>query len=200
MNHFIKTYDNALSESECNFVIDFINQSNLIRGKCGNGIVDLKSKDSNDFGMNLNHREGNYTTDNDTGNLYLKVNGIIFDALCKSIELYVKENPQLNDIAKWRYHPDYNLQKYFPNQAYHSSHCECDNLQHASRICAWMFYFNTIQDGGGTHFDSYDYTTNAVQGRCVIWPAYWTHFHHGIVSKTETKYIATGWINYVDSV
>jgi len=140
------------------------------------------------------------TTDNDTGNLYLKVNGIIFDALCKSIELYVKENPQLNDIAKWRYHPDYNLQKYFPNQAYHSSHCECDNLQHASRVCAWMFYFNTIQDGGGTHFDSYDYTTNAVQGRCVIWPAYWTHFHHGIVSKTETKYIATGWINYVDSV
>ena len=67
------------------------------------------------------------------------------------------------------------------------------------RVLAWMFYLNTITDGGGTYFDNYDLTMNAVQGRCVIWPAYWTHMHKGIVSKTETKYIATGWMNYIDS-
>ena len=33
----------------------------------------------------------------------------------------------------------------------------------------------------------------AEEGKGVIWPAYWTHIHHGIVSKTEVKYIATGW-------
>ena len=47
-----------------------------------------------------------------------------------------------------------------------------------------------------TYFTDYDFTTNAVEGRCVIWPAFFTHTHRGIVSKTETKYIATGWFQY----
>ena len=66
----------------------------------------------------------------------------------------------------------------------------------ANRILAWMFYLNTVTDGGGTYWDNYDLTMNAVKGRLVIWPAYFTHFHKGIVSKTETKYIATGWFQY----
>ena len=39
-------------------------------------------------------------------------------------------------------------------------------------------------------------TIRAKEGRVVIWPAFWTHFHNGIVSKTQTKYIATGWFMY----
>ena len=62
-----------------------------------------------------------------------------------------------------------------------------------------MFYLNTVKDGG-TYFENYDLSLEAVEGRLVIWPAYWTHFHRGIVSKTETKYIATGWFSFVDSV
>ena len=50
-----------------------------------------------------------------------------------------------------------------------------------------------VRDGGGTYFENYDRTIDAVEGRCVIWPAYWTHFHNGVVSNTQTKYIATGW-------
>ena len=61
-----------------------------------------------------------------------------------------------------------------------------------------MFYLNTVNDGG-TYFDNYDLTMNAVKGRCVIWPAFWTHMHKGVVSKTETKYIATGWISYINN-
>ena len=59
-----------------------------------------------------------------------------------------------------------------------------------------MFYLNTVTDGGGTYWDNYNLLINAVKGRLVIWPAYFTHFHKGIVSKTETKYIATGWFQY----
>ena len=40
-------------------------------------------------------------------------------------------------------------------------------------------------------------TTKAKEGRLIIWPAYWTHRHHGIVSKSQIKYIATGWYKYV---
>ena len=52
------------------------------------------------------------------------------------------------------------------------------------------------QDKGGTYFSTYNKTINAKEGRLVIWPAYFTHTHKGVVSKTQTKYIATGWHSY----
>ena len=43
-------------------------------------------------------------------------------------------------------------------------------------------------------------TTDAVEERLVIWPAYWTHEHHGLMSETQTKYIATGWYDFVNKL
>ncbi len=57
---------------------------------------------------------------------------------------------------------------------------------------------NTVTEGGGTRFDNFDMTVDAVEGRMVIWPPYWTHFHQGVVSNTQTKYIATGWYSFFD--
>ena len=31
----------------------------------------------------------------------------------------------------------------------------------------------------------------------LIWGSDWTFTHRGITSKTETKYIATGWLDYI---
>mgnify|MGYP001253549513 FL=1 len=58
-----------------------------------------------------------------------------------------------------------------------------------------MFYLNDVPDGG-TNFPTYNMTTDAVEGRLVLWPPYWTHAHHGIVSHTQVKYIATGWFAF----
>ena len=97
----------------------------------------------------------------------------------------------------WNVKAGYNLQKYLPGKGFYKNHCENVGGESVVRVLAWMFYLNTIKDGGGTYFTDYDYTTNAVEGRCVIWPAFFTHTHRGIVSKTETKYIATGWFQYI---
>ena len=53
-----------------------------------------------------------------------------------------------------------------------------------------------MTDGGGTYFSEYDKTIDAVEGTFTIFPAFWKHTHKGIVSNTETKYIATGWYSY----
>ena len=45
-------------------------------------------------------------------------------------------------------------------------------------------------------FSSFNKTVQAKEGRLIIFPPYWTHRHKGVVSKTQTKYIATGWYNY----
>ena len=63
---------------------------------------------------------------------------------------------------------------------------------------AWTLYLNDVSDGGGTRFVEYDETVDAVAGRLCIFPAYWTHSHHGVVSPTQTKYIVTGWYIYND--
>ena len=184
MKNFIETYDNALSQEECKYIIDYMNTGDRLKPGVVQSGVEKDIKDSFDMRLNFNN-------DN-------KVNSIIFNALCNCLRLYIKKHSQLHKIAPWTIFPIYNLQKYNPLQGYHLLHCEnCNPSAIAShRIMAWMFYLNTVTDGGGTYFDNYDLTMDAVEGRGVLWPAYWTHLHKGIVSQTETKYIATGWVSY----
>ena len=60
-----------------------------------------------------------------------------------------------------------------------------------------MLYLNTVTDEGGTEFPFQDITTPAIKGGLVIWPADFTHPHKGIISNTQEKYIATGWVEIV---
>ena len=58
---------------------------------------------------------------------------------------------------------------------------------------AWMFYLNDAKCG--TEFLNYP-TVQAKRGRCVIWPAFWTHVHKGQLPNIGLKYIVTGWISF----
>jgi len=67
----------------------------------------------------------------------------------------------------------------------------------SKRLLAWMIYLNTVTDGGGTRWPQQNFKAKARVGDLLIWPAGWTHSHHGIVSNTETKYIVTGWCEFM---
>ena len=69
--------------------------------------------------------------------------------------------------------------------------------QSPHRVLVWMYYLNDVNNGG-TRFTNFDIDIEAKEGRLVLWAPYWTHIHHGIVSSTKTKYIATGWYSFVD--
>ena len=56
-----------------------------------------------------------------------------------------------------------------------------------------MVYLNDVTDGGETEFPTQDKKFSPRAGDVLIWPAYWTHPHRGIVSESQVKYIATGW-------
>ena len=188
MKNFIEGYVNALTSEECAKIISFMNEEGRLgpgrvkEPNTGKDIVMKEYKDSSDVRMDM--REEN------------EINKIILPSIKKCISLYTKKHPQMNNIDYWELDYIYNLQKYNPGQCFASSHCENTSIETSYRVLAWMYYLNTVKDGGGTQFDNYEIAVEAVEGRCLIWPAYWTHFHHGIVSKTETKYIATGWFLY----
>ena len=198
MKDFIEVYENTLSEEVCDKTIKYIDlvlellpedRKRGTIGYLGGNIFEPESKDSYDINMKL---------DDDN-----EISTLIRNALLPRIDKYIESNPQLKILPHWKYWNAFNLQKYEPGMGFHLLHCENAGHLHqlsADRVGAWMIYLNTVTDGGGTYFDNYDRTMDAVQGRCVIWPAYWTHMHKGIVSKTETKYIATGWMSFIDSV
>ena len=188
MKNFIEGYVNALTSEECAKIISYMNEDGrlapgrVMEPNTGKDIIFKEYKDSSDVRMDL--REEN------------EINKIILPSLTKCISLYTKKHPQMNNIDYWEVDHIYNLQKYNPGQCFSSTHCENASKVTSHRVLAWMYYLNTVKDGGGTQFDNYEIAVEAVEGRCLIWPAYWTHFHHGIVSKTEIKYIATGWFLY----
>ena len=191
MKNFIEVFDNAISSEDCKYIIDYMNSSDLMETGSVNTLegtrVVEEYKTSTEMAINIEDKN--------------PINNIIGISLHHQIEKYKELHPQLAKIERWGVRERYNLQKYEPNQAYFGLHCENEGPNFGiNRVLVWMFYLNTITDDGGTYFDNYDLTMNAVEGRCVIWPAYWTHMHRGIVSKTESKYIATGWYSFIDNV
>ena len=185
MINFIEVYDDALSSNQCKTIIDYFESSNKKeRGVVGQGNrvrVDLARKDSTDLILKFS-----YETE-----ITKMIHGVLYDAT----QRYAKKHKDSRKVSPWAPQNTFNIQRYFPKQGFKDIHCE-NNSKEDNTVLAWMFYLNTVEDGG-TLFTSYDLTTDCVEGRLVIWPAYWTHCHRGITSKTKTKYIATGWTCYI---
>tara|TARA_B100001248_G_C27168373_1_gene356790 strand:+ start:72 stop:668 length:597 start_codon:yes stop_codon:yes gene_type:complete len=179
---FISIYDNALSNDECN---QMIGEFEISRHLQEQGVTapsykpNIECKISTDVSHNLD--DGTTTSDILRKKLYI---------YCKK---YCEEYPDINNhLEAWTACNGYNVQKYNPGEGYFSRHCEVNCIQNAPRVLVWMFYLNNVPDGG-TEFPTYDIRTDAIEGRLVLWPSYWTHIHNGQVSHTTTKYIATGW-------
>ena len=117
------------------------------------------------------------------------------------IKEYKNKFPLIDShVGDWNIFPHYQFMKYEPNKYYERIHCENDGVpRNFSRIFGWMVYLNDIKDGGGTHFVHQNFTTKPVAGNLYIWPAGWTHMHHGVNAPKEVKYILTGWVNYIDN-
>jgi len=122
----------------------------------------------------------------------------LFEFLNIQITEYKEKYPFLDDIAPWGMREKFNIQRYKPGEGYYAWHSEyhphIDLVDR--RVLAWMVYLNDVENAG-TEFYGLG-KIQAKQGSCAIWPAYWTHTHRGIVSVTQTKYIATGWYSFLE--
>ena len=103
----------------------------------------------------------------------------------------------IDALLEWKTDWGINFQRYLPGEGYKVSHCEVPGPHISNRMLVWMFYLNDVEDQGGTEFQFQNHVCKAEEGKLVIWPPYWTHYHRGIVSPTETKYIITGWCSFV---
>jgi len=180
--NFIEIYDDALTKEQCEIIINEFesNTDKQIIGKSGNGKVKPDVKKSIEIGYNIADDS--------------KTTKIISYSLIEYVKRYREKYPDVDRLLEWKFFEYYNIQKYKPKDGYFKPHCEVSgrNDNSLNRLLVWMYYLNDM-DNGGTKFTSYNMTVQAKRGRLVLWPAYWTHTHCGVISNIQTKYIATGW-------
>ena len=183
MNIFNKDYflykRGAYSQEGCDHAIRFFEKR-----------VDLHREGIS--GVELNHQWKKSTE------IFLQRNEytLFEDLLQSSIKEYNRKYPSAGSLCPWDLYSTFKIQKYKPEEGYFIEHCEVMNRMDVYRILAWMIYLNDVTDGGYTVFPSQNRKFQPRRGDLLIWPAYFTHPHYGVTSKTQTKYILTGWCNF----
>ena len=192
MTNFIQCTSGALSKEECDAVIDYFesNKERHFAGTTGGDqIHDPKHKIDTELVLDLREL------------IEDKKLEPVAKALYNACEEYCQTYPFLGKIYGWKVDSTFKIQRYNPNEAYFIEHCENDGAKDGNmerRVIALMVYLNTVTDGGQTHFPTQNISFSPKVGDVLMWPAYWTHPHHGIPSPTQTKYIITGWYLFND--
>ena len=125
----------------------------------------------------------------------------LISPLLKEVQIeYMETYPLLKICAKWNVNDDFKIQKYNPGESYFTLHAENmgnhGKFEEHRRVLAWMIYLNDVYDGGYTEFPVQNKKFQPREGDVLVWPAYFTHPHRGVMSKKDTKYIITGWFSF----
>ena len=130
-----------------------------------------------------------------------RISDAIMRAVSGCLRTYLGDRPRFLEVCPERalfVNPLFNLQRYAPREGFKAWHCDWSTDDEATepirRVLAWILYLNTVPEGG-TEFLWQDHHVEAIQGRMAIFPAGLSHVHRGRVSMTDTKTIATGWVN-----
>lgn len=175
---FIETYDNVLSKEKCNELIQMFDQLET-RKRPDIARAYLDKEDTFSFGLPMD------------------IQRIIqSEVILPCWKNYTNKYQIIKTHAQHAI-TDVKIQKTEPGEGYHIWHCEDGCIQHSVRIAVWTVYLNDIEDGGETEFLYQNQRYSPKAGRVVIFPASYTHVHRGNPPLKETKYILTGWIEFV---
>ena len=183
---FVEIYDNVLTTKECDILINqFENSPSRTEGRIFSG-------DTNQLEVVSSVKKCMELPDMQFSNGTI-IDSIISTRLQQSIKKYCLKYPQLQDMCKWKVDDIYTFKKYeLKDDGYKEWHTEHGPPPTANRILVWMFYLNNAKSG--TDFMNFS-TVKAKRGRCVIWPAFWTHYHRSTLNK-GLKYITSGWMSF----
>ena len=144
----------------------------------------------------------------------------------KCTELYLSEHDEWKDIDEVLLHEVKNkilvLRKKYPglkrchkvlDEGYRIKHYKNDGTEHfnwhidangrnqSHRYYVFMWYLNTVEEGGETEFRITDENgdniiVKPVQGSMLAFPPFWTHEHRGRPPISEDKYIIASWVTF----
>ncbi len=216
MTDFIEVYDNVLPPELCQAIEQKFAGSQPQRGETGSGVA-LDWKDSHDINITrapdwqeLHAQVMNRTTE------YLLKYTMSYPYLLTGAIAAGRTNeetgerehltadeltePIAGSLMMKLYRPgEIMAQQYKAGVGgYHHWHSEIyprgANCETLHRVLLFMFYVNTVDEGGETEFLYQQQKIAPQTGRMVVAPAGFTHTHKGHVPVSGDKLILTSWI------
>ena len=185
MSEFIQIYDNILSQRICsNIIYKFENNENIFKGGIISGINN-DIKNTTDLQIDI-----------DRPSEFIEIYNLINSKLNLYTQEYFK-NINLQFQSQNNLKPDFYhlIMRYTKNKGRYIFHNDLhyNQKENKPRILTYLFYLNTIEEGGETEFiDGTKIKPEA--GKLLFFPATWTYEHRGNVPISSNKYICTGWL------
>jgi|TARA_Y100000015_G_scaffold10038_1_gene9546 hypothetical protein len=175
---FIKLYEDALGEKECDILIQFFEQSH--------------AKEIVKNGGTPNFTQLNINKSNPQ--LIAQLSRITQNVL----SLYKRELPEYT-----RWYPSRLFLEEFRVKKYHARtkdrfdpHVDVQDHASARRYLAFLFYLNEDFSGGETEFPHHSRKITPKTGSVIVFPPTWQYPHAGLKVKKGVKYIMSTYCHY----
>ena len=179
--HFIGEYKNALSNKFCDDLVNFADQ-----------VVDAE-------GLDVRENPTMYGAANYRKDWSMLIHADLEKATIVNTALNTCLNKYQDEFMGIYYQGKFismvqKLQVSPVTGGFHGWHTEHSSFESLDRVAVWMFYLNDLPDGEGeTEFLHQRCRIRPEKGKCVIFPAAFTHTHRANPPLTTTKYVLTGW-------
>lgn len=184
MEHFIRIYDDVLSEEFCADVIRRFEASpHRFEGVC--------IGPDNEMQVNRDHKvTTELTISSDPA--WEDIDEILKRNYVEYINRYAEEFPDISTIGGRLSSEEFRIKKYDVG-GYFNWHIDCTGPEF-HRVLAIQFYFNDVREGGETEFQFQTVKVKPVRGRVVLFPTLWTYRHRGASVISNPKYVCTNYV------
>jgi hypothetical protein len=188
MNNFIYENPNSLSKKICEDVIElFENETNKYEGVTRGGL-NKNVKNTTDYAIY------------DYDEKWKPIFELLTLELRNNIKLYINKLGMDSFDEKYIYFnnkqlvtENFLIQRYIKNHGKYRYHEDFDIINSGFRVITFLWYLNTIEEGGETEFWG-NYKIKPEQGKLIFFPALWCFPHCGNIPLSDNKYIITGWM------
>lgn len=187
-------HDDALSTQLCSDIIEFFENRPHLQspGRTYGGMMpDVKLS----MDAYVDASDGRLASDEER-ELVKRYEDAVLESYRAVLVDYSEALEHLNESWITRVDSGYQYQRYTQNEGFYKSHVDGAPYTNCpERVLASVMYLNTVQEGGGTHFDLFDYTCDAVVGRIVTFPCTFLHLHGGLVPESSDKSIISTFVS-----
>ena len=188
INNFIGTYDNFITQQECNKAINIYEQQDKFNNTINRMPLEnssiLKKQDQQFFAG--------------AGNIDIWWEDLkpMMSNFDMAWQHYIKNTGAFAAYDEQPFHfTTLKIQKTLPTEGYHIWHLEHGKgFMNEPRAFVFTVYLNDVEEGGETEFLHFSKRIKPKTGRIVIWPAAFPYVHRGNPPLSGKKYILTSWM------
>jgi len=186
INNFIGTYDNYITNEECDKAIKLFEEQNKF-----NNTVNRVAFEQAPI---TEKQDQQYFAGPNNINIWweeLKPMMMNFDQALK----HYQKNTGIDACYSEMYYTSLKIQKTLPTEGYHIWHIEHGKgYDNEARALVFSIYLNDVEEAGETEFLHFSKRVKPKKGRIVIFPAGFPYLHRGNTPISNEKYILTSWL------